>query len=46
MSVAKDHLDFENGKAKAEDVKKFLAKHADAFVTANERPATLKNEKR
>ena len=46
LPVAKDHLEFEDGKAKAEDVKTFLTKHADAFVTANEPPVTLKHRKR
>ncbi|MCO6459030.1 MAG: hypothetical protein J5I93_27295 [Pirellulaceae bacterium] len=34
--VAQGQLAFEQGKAKAEDVKKFLAAHADQYVTANQ----------
>ena len=46
LPVAKEHLSFEQGKAKADDVKTFLVKHADAFVTANEPQVTLRHEKR
>lgn len=42
LPVANDHLSFQNGKAKAEDVKTFLSKHADAFVQANEPQVRLK----
>ena len=42
LPVAKGELKFKDGKAKAEDVKTFLAKNADAFVTANEPQVTLK----
>lgn len=45
MPVAKGRLEFENGKAKAEDVKKFLSKHADAFVKENKSTVTLRREK-
>jgi hypothetical protein len=45
LPVAKDHLSFRDGKAKAEDVKTFLAKHADDFVMANEPQVTLMNPK-
>ncbi|MBC8355744.1 MAG: hypothetical protein H8E66_27525 [Planctomycetes bacterium] len=44
LPVAKDHLKFQDGKAK--EVKKFLAKRADAFVMANEPQVTLKNPER
>ena len=40
--VANEHLKFQGFKAKVVDVKKFLAKHADAFVTENKPHATLK----
>lgn len=43
--VAKGQLSFSCGKAKADDVKQFLAKHADAFVTANEPQVTFMNPK-
>jgi hypothetical protein len=46
LPVTKDHLSFIDGKAKAEDVKSFLATHADAFVAANEPQVKFKNEKR
>jgi len=45
LAVAKDHLSFQNGKAKAEDVKQFLAMHGDDFVMANDPEVTLKNPK-
>jgi len=42
LPVAQEHLDFTDGKAKAEDVKKFLKQYADAFVEANEPQVALK----
>lgn len=45
LPVASDHLKFTSGKAKAEDVKTFLAEHADTFVAANEPQVTLKHAK-
>ena len=45
LAVAKDHLSFPNGKAKAADVKKFLAQHADEFVTENESQVRLETGK-
>ena len=45
LPVAKDQLSFQDGKAKAEDVKTFLAKHADDFVMANKPQVTLMNPK-
>jgi len=42
--VANEHLKFQGFKAKAVDVKKFLANHADAFVTENEPQVTLKKK--
>lgn len=44
MAVAEGHLGFQDGKAKAGDVKMFLAKHADAFVAANEPQVKLKHD--
>ena len=44
LPVVEEHLSFQDGKAKAEDAKKFLANHADAFVTANEPQFTLEQE--
>jgi len=46
MPVAENHLSFLDGKAKAEDVKTFLATYADAFVAANEPQVTLEHETR
>ncbi len=46
LPIAKDHLTFKNGKAKAQDVKTFLAKNADAFVAANDPQVTLKSPMR
>ncbi|MCB9925553.1 MAG: hypothetical protein H6822_25610 [Planctomycetaceae bacterium] len=45
LPVARDHLEFTSGKAKAEDVKTFLMQHADEFVSANEPQVTLKHIK-
>lgn len=45
LPVARDHLKFTSGKAKAEDVKTFLAEHVDAFVAANEPQVTLQHAK-
>jgi hypothetical protein len=45
LPVASDHLKFKSGKANAEDVKTFLAEHADTFVAANEPQVTLKHAK-
>lgn len=39
--VAQGQLAFEQGKARAEDVKKFLAAHADQYVAANQRTIRL-----
>ena len=44
--VASEHLDFQNGKTKAADVKTFLAQHADAFIAANEPQVKLSNPSR
>lgn len=41
--VAREHLQFTSGRAKAEDVKAFLAKHADEFASANEPQVQLEN---
>ncbi len=46
LPVAREHLKSQGGRAKALDVKRFLSKNADAFVTANRPQVTLKNEKR
>jgi hypothetical protein len=45
MPVAEGRLAFENHKAKAGDVKKFLSKYADEFVRANKPTVTLKKVK-
>jgi hypothetical protein len=44
MPVAQDHLQFTEGKAKAEDVQRFLRQKADAFVAANEPQVVLKKK--
>lgn len=44
MAVAQDHLQFTEGKARAEDVERFLRQRADAFVAANAPQVVLKKK--
>ncbi len=45
LPVAKGELTFTNGKAKAGELKEFLAKRGDAFIAANEPLVTLVKQK-
>jgi hypothetical protein len=45
MPVAEGQLEFEKGKTKAADLKKFLSKHGDEFIKANKPVVVLKKTK-